>query len=345
MNEVDPLKILVKKIKQCSINNINQTDYSCFSKDDIMLLVNTYNDTFCKNNMKQCYKNKLIKLRNEYGERRSTKQLYNILKKKLSKFNSKYKDEHTWIKIDEFKNKFINRDNLFITKMPTEWCSNIKKWREQQIEAPWLSNFDIDDVIIRYEHKYKNFKFLGSQPIDTRKKINGVCVLEIFSNDDERNKWLKKNNNNQYCSFKTNIYKNSDCFGIVFNTDDHRGNGKHWMGLYFNLKQKCILFFDSAVTYPNLHKEVRGFINDIKNEYKDINFTVKYNNVHHQQSNSECGMYSIYFILTMVDADNHSSSSENSIKVFDKYFNTQTNRISDKLMILYRSRFFLPCNN
>ncbi len=83
MSEVDPLKKLVKKIKQCSVDNMNQTEYSCFSKDDIILLVNTYNDTFCKNNMKQCYKNKLITLRNENGDKRSSKQLYKILKKKI----------------------------------------------------------------------------------------------------------------------------------------------------------------------------------------------------------------------------------------------------------------------
>ena len=63
MSQVDPLKKLVKKIKQCSINNSEQTSYSCFSKDDIMLLVKTYNDTFCKNNMEKCYKNKLITLK------------------------------------------------------------------------------------------------------------------------------------------------------------------------------------------------------------------------------------------------------------------------------------------
>ena len=344
MSQVDPLKKLVKKIKQCSINNSEQTSYSCFSKDDIMLLVTTYNDTFCKNNMEKCYKNKLITLKNSNGEKRSTKELYKILKNKLMKFNKKYKNEYTWIKIDEFKNKFINRDDLFIKKMPTEWCPTMKKWREQQIEAPWLSNFDIDDVVIRYEHKYNNFKFLGSQPIDTRKKISGSCVLELFSNDQERNNWLKKKKSSQYCSFKTNLYKNADCFGIVFNTDEHTGSGKHWMGLYFNLKEKCILFFDSAVTYPNLHKEIKGFIDDIKAEYSHIDFTVKYNNVTHQQSNSECGMYSIYFILTMVDADNHKLSTENSITTFDKYFNNSDNRISGKLMILYRSKFFLPCS-
>ena len=114
------------------------------------------------------------------------------------------------------------------------------------------------------------------------------------------------------------------------------------MGLYFNLKKKCILFFDSAVTYPSLHKEIYEFVKDIKKQYSDIDFTFKYNSVQHQQSNSECGMYSIYFILTMVDADNMKNSSMNFIETFDKYFNNDDGTvITDKLMLLYRSKFFL----
>ena len=35
------------------------------------------------------------------------------------------------------------------------------------------------------------------------------------------------------------------------------------------------MFFDSAVTYPNLHKEIWGFINDIKKEYSDIDFVAE----------------------------------------------------------------------
>ena len=105
---------------------------------------------------------------------------------------------------------------------------------------------------------------------------------------------------------------------------------------------KIILFFDSAVTYPSLHKEIQEFVKDIKKQYSDIDFTFKYNNVQHQQSNSECGMYSIYFILTMVDADNMKNSSMNSIETFDKYFNNDDGTIiTDKLMLLYRSKFFL----
>ena len=75
------------------------------------------------------------------------------------------------------------------------------------------------------------------------------------------------------------------------------------MSMYINTKTKVILFFDSAVTYAHLHPEIKKFIENIKKQYKNINFTFKYNNIQHQQSNSECGMYSIYFILTMLDAD------------------------------------------
>ena len=67
-------------------------------------------------------------------------------------------------------------------------------------------------------------------------------------------------------------------------------------------------------------------------------FTFKYNTVTHQQTNSECGMYSIYFILTMIDADYTKGYS--SLDIFDKYFNHKKRKISDNLMLLYRTELF-----
>ena len=66
--------------------------------------------------------------------------------------------------------------------MPNEWCQEITKWRISRIEAPWLSNVDIDIVIKQYESKYPSFKFLGTVPIDFRKKKYNKCILEIFNN-------------------------------------------------------------------------------------------------------------------------------------------------------------------
>ena len=154
--------------------------------------------------------------------------------------------------------------------MPTEWCETIRDWRNDIIDAPWLSNYDIDDVIIKYEYKYPKFKFLGSTPIDFRRKRLGSCTLDLFSPDKS---WLTYNNNTKvkYCNFNPNIYENKTHLHY-FTTDNFDGPGKHWMSLYFCIEptNPCILFFYPAVTYSNLHPEIRGFINNIKT-YPDLN--------------------------------------------------------------------------
>ena len=113
------------------------------------------------------------------------------------------------------------------------------------------------------------------------------------------------------------------------------------MSLYLCIEptHPCILFFDSAVTYSNLHPEIKGFIKNIEETYPDLKFTIKYNTTKHQTSNSECGMYAIYFILTMLDAEFHKNKNYTALKFFDKYFNNNTT-INDKIMILYRTKLF-----
>lgn len=344
--EVDPLKKIQPTNRlYCNINNKNSLSFTCFSKDDILELVTIYNSSIAniyngkrikrKNNKKEEYPIINVKQNNK---EKNIKTIYDELKKHLVKYKGTNTKEYCWLKLSEFKQKFVNSDNLFIPEMPTEWCQDIKEWRQSQIDAPWLSNFDIDGIIEQYEFKYKNFKFLGSTPIDFRQKKYGSCILNIFNEDDQKSKWLKNNSKEEYCNYNPTGYKNKNIFGIVFNTDKHSGGGKHWMALYINVNKKIILFFDSAVTYAHLHPEIKSFVENIKNQYKNKNFTFKYNNIQHQQSNSECGMYSIYFILTMLDADE--SKKYNSLQMFDTYFNSSQKTITDKLMVLYRTKLF-----
>ena len=160
-----------------------------------------------------------------------------------------------------------------------------------------------------------------------------------FNDDDDKSKWLKNpGSSSDHCDYNPFGYKDKCAYGIVFNTDKHDGGGKHWMSMYINTETKVILFFDSAVTYTHLHPEIVDFIDNVKKQYKDIDFTFKYNKIQHQQSNSECGMYSIYFILTMLDSDE--SKDHNSLETFNKYFNSTDKTISDKLMVLYRTQLF-----
>ena len=169
---INPLELINKSNKlnnYCNPRNKNSLGFTCFSKNDILELVAIYNSNFCDNNKKFCYKHKIIEI-TQNGKERPIKNIYDDLKTKLILFNKKNKKEYCWLKIKEFKEKFINKENLFVPQMPYEWCSDIKKWRISRIEAPWLSNFDIDNIIEQYEYKYHDFKFLGSSPIDFRKK-------------------------------------------------------------------------------------------------------------------------------------------------------------------------------
>ena len=334
----DPLKIFNKNIDKCYNNSL---DFTCLSEQDIYDLVHLFNTIFCDENQNFCLDNKRITIKNK-----SIKNIYEELKQKLVLFyDNSYTDETKWKKIKQFKKFFLKKKTTNIPKMPFEWCSNIEKWRTDNNDAPWLSNYDIDAVLQKYEKKYKDFKFLGSVPIDFRQKHNSYdkCILDIFS---FKKSWLKKNNTN-YCQFNPDFFdKNNKYFGIVFNTDNHIGSGKHWMSMFISINPNnpCILFFDSACTYLPPHQEIMSFIEHIKQTYPHLNFTILNNTVKHQQSNSECGMYSLYFILTMMDSEK--TDNYNCISCFKEYFNNKINKkkIEDKTMILYRSKLFeLSC--
>lgn len=339
--QVDPLKSFEHSSRlYCNVNNKNSLNFTCFSENDILELVTIYNsDIANKNNKNEVYPIISIYENKKIKKKKTIRMIYSELKNNLSKYKKTNNKEYCWLKLSAFKRKFISNENLFIPEMPTEWCEDIKEWRESKIDAPWLSNYDIDNIIEQYEFKYKNFKFLGSTPIDFRQKKYGTCILNIFNDDESKSKWLINSNyKDKYCNYNPTGYKNKNIFGIVFNTDKHDGGGKHWMALYINLEKKVILFFDSALTYSQLHPEIISFVEDIKKQHKNINFTFKYNTIQHQQSNSECGMYSIYFILTMLDADQ--SNKYTSLQMFDTYFNSNQKTITDKLMVLYRTKLF-----
>jgi len=57
------------------------------------------------------------------------------------------------------------------------------------------------------------------------------------------------------------------------------------------------------------------------------------NSVEHQKGNTECGMYSLYFIIQML-------LSKNRLKLFNNRFNNDSYKITDKNIEEYRSIYF-----
>ena len=163
----------------------------------------------------------------------------------------------------------------------------------------------------QYENEYKNFKFIGPSPIDfDKKKHFGNCVWNELCNFSLKN----------YIDNKINI------IGIVWNTDPHYEPGEHWICMVINIKEKYIYFFDSnADATP---KEIKKFQHKVKLQGKSlgIDFKIKNNKKRHQYENSQCGMYCIYIITTLLKTPNHPLE-------FKK-------RISDKFMKMMRKIYF-----
>lgn len=145
----------------------------------------------------------------------------------------------------------------------------------------WLNTLHIDDVMAQYEKKHSDFLFLGTVPMD----FNELPVLGI--KDLNFNDLVKDG--------KTKI-------GMVINLDEHWQPGSHWVAFYSDLKKGEIYYFDSYAIRPE--KRVRELMNRV-NRFCQIGMEIKnpiadYNKVRHQFKNSECGVYSINFIVRLL---------------------------------------------
>jgi len=265
----------------------------------------------------------LIKLKDSYNKHHNTTpilsneptQIWNDLRERMTTCLK----EDCWLDVidDNSTRKKIN-EMLFAPKQPKEWKMN---------PNTWLSNYDIFEVLAQYEAKYKNFKVIGPTPIDfdTRPiEMNGKCVWE------------------ELCTFSLDNYlKNGKTkLGIVFNLDKHNSSGSHWVSMFVDLEDEFIFYLDSAgnkipIEVEKLAKRIieQGIK---RNPQKHIHL---YENcpVEHQMGSTECGMYALYFIITML-------TSETEGKVFKNYIEKirffKDKQIPDKYVNKYRKIYF-----
>lgn len=157
----------------------------------------------------------------------------------------------------------------------------------------WLGTEDINFVMSQYAAALPFFKFLGAQPSDIYKLI----------------------------PFDLKEYKNDYRFvGVVFNHDKHTQSGSHWVALLVDNGNKTIEYFDSVGSKPP--KLIDNFI---KRTAKSMpGYKIMENKTVHQLENSECGVYSIFFIIRRVLGDSFKSLTQTAIhdskmKEFRKY--------------------------
>lgn len=154
----------------------------------------------------------------------------------------------------------------------------------------WLDNYNILHVMNQYQQAYPWFKFLGVFPIDFSApdpyKHNGSGPKCLYKETCELN-------------LKDEYNKGFRGIGMIFNLDPHFKGGSHWVGLYINLNninKPFVGYFDSYgyKVPPLIARLMRSFKLQINT------CTLGYNARKFQYGDSECGMFSIYFIICMM---------------------------------------------
>ena len=281
--------------KKCAIGK-KWENGSCLSLEKLKQISNNYNKKYVmKANFKQ------IIITNDKNS------LVNQLNERLNQCS----DQICWTRLDLVKEIDHDNeigDNTFLPKGPSD-------------KYEWLNTSHIDEVINQAQNLNKNFIFLGAVPYDFE-NLSGLQVYKIDFAEWEKNGYSK--------------------FGMVINLDTHDKRGSHWVALYFDLNKYQIYFFDSVGKRPG--SRIRNFINKIikymyhKIYKKKLNINdiiklrdsgnlkdhalasklekieVKFNQNQHQFKDTECGVYSIYFILELLNGRNFNELSKNIIK-------------------------------
>jgi hypothetical protein len=257
-----------------------------------------------------CYtKASLFKLKNIWNARHGdAKMATNDPKEIWSYLSSHMADtcerESCWLKKNWINQKLPKNtlENTFAPEQPKEW---------KRKPTEWLTSIDILDVMKQYEKTYKNFVFLGPSPIDfDTHKLYGECVWE------------------ELCKFtlKEMKSKNKTKIGIVFNLDKHTQPGSHWVAMYIDMKGRNIYYFDSYADDAPKEIKALGKKIQLQSETDGKKYNYIENKKRHQWSDSECGMYSLHFIIELLKG-----TSFNKI---------ESKRIDDKFMKKLRNIYF-----
>jgi len=229
------------------------------------------------------------------------KLIWQTLKKHLDDVCN---SEMCWLNQQFITNK-LDKDMTHYTfspKSPKSWDKNPNEW---------LDSLNILAVIKQYERQYKCFDFIGPSPIDYDTHYSdGECVWK------------------ELCEFNMRdfIDKGKTKLGIIFNLDPHYKSGSHWVSLFVNINKKTIHYFDSNGIAPP--KQIQKLMDNLKSQGDnlDMKFTLDHSTKQHQFGDTECGMYSLYFIIEML--------KDRSFSDFKR------KRITDKQMTKFRNVYF-----
>lgn len=197
-------------------------------------------------------------------------------------------------------------------KTPKTWLKN---------PVTWLTNFNIEAVMIQYESLYTDFKFLGVYPVDFAfENTQKTCLYSEMCDID----------------FK-DLEKSYKYIGFIINLDKHTGPGTHWTSIFIDFipssKWYGMYYYDS--TGKGAPTEIKEFYKMIKSKLTR-SFKLTVNTTRHQRGNTECGVFSMYFIIKWLSSI-HRQPEKTTFEEIIKQ-----DAINDRNIMKLRKVFFRP---
>jgi hypothetical protein len=173
--------------------------------------------------------------------------------------------------------------DAFRPAQPREWRKN---------HNTWLTDADIAKVMRQYEPKHPDFMFIGvfAMDFDTRVGLfRTSCVAD------------------EMCRFdvKARDREGKRRFAAILNLDTHDESGSHWVAIFFSTDPRSpmygIYYFDSTGSRPT--PEALAFMARVRTQVQKLNprekkeFLVSYNDIRKQYGNTECGVFTMYFVI------------------------------------------------
>jgi hypothetical protein len=261
------------------------------------------------------------------GQKTKTDHASKLNSKMIKNVNKKSKGQ-LWNELDKTIKKYYGcTSEICWTTLPfiSQRKSLLKQFRPIQPKdwkdnkTKWLTTTDIENVLYQYEKKHEDFKFLGVSSVDYDYKFSdNVCVSQEICKLN-----LKK-------LYNKGIRK----IGIVFNLDKHDESGSHWVALYSDFNKREVYYFDSYGIKPPF--DIRKLMKNITQQGKYLPqnadakpsikgqcmdncelepslFTSYYNDYRNQYKNSECGVYSMHFIISFLEGNTFNEIVENVV--------------------------------
>lgn len=161
------------------------------------------------------------------------------------------------------------------------------KWKEDP--DMWLDSLNIESVMKQYEEAFPAFEFMGPFPID-------FAAPDPYNRSHEKKCLIR-----EICGLRMEeaLRQGTKSIGIIYNLDPHFKDGSHWVANYIDIPQHKCYYFDSYGYEPP--KQIAIFMKWLTTQ--DPKMKLMYNARRFQHLGSECGMYSMYFIIRMLAGD------------------------------------------